>query len=162
MKDLPKYLTEEEIKDANNHLEARKIDGYWSKCLSGSGMIKETMGKDDETLLKSIDNIFVVDEEGTDNFTIHFTFAENEIIKNKELTKKFVLVDSAPVKSESTPIEWVTRNLTLKEVKKKQKNKKTGQQRVVTKTVKAKSFFNFFNSLDLTNANPNPLEASEE
>ncbi len=50
----------------------------------------------------------------------------------------------------------------MKEIKKKQKNKKTGQQRVVTKQVKAKSFFNFFSSIDLTNLNPNPLEASEE
>ena len=48
----------------------------------------------------------------------------------------------------------------MKEVKKKQKNKKTGQQRVVTKHVKAKSFFNFFGSADLTDANPNPLEAN--
>ena len=50
----------------------------------------------------------------------------------------------------------------MKEIKKKQKNKKTGQQRVVTKHVKAKSFFNFFSSIDLTDANPNPLEANEE
>jgi nucleosome assembly protein 1-like 1 len=162
LKDLPKYLNEEEIKTANEHLEARRIDGYWSKCFSGSGMIKEQLGKDDESLLKCIDNIHVVDEEGTDNFTIIFSFKENEIIKNKELTKKFYLVNSAPIKSEASPIDWVARNLTLKEVKKKQKNKKTGQQRVVTKTVKAKSFFNFFTSIDLSNANPNPLEASEE
>jgi nucleosome assembly protein 1-like 1 len=66
------------------------------------------------------------------------------------------------VRSESTPIEWVSKNLTLKEIKKKQKNKKTGQQRVVTKQVKAKSFFNFFSNIDLTNANPNPLEANED
>lgn len=33
-------------------------------------------------------------------------------------------------------------------MKKKQKNKKTGQQRVVTKTVEAKSFFNFFKNLE--------------
>jgi nucleosome assembly protein 1-like 1 len=125
-------------------------------------MIKENLGKEDDQLLNCIENIHVVDEEGTDNFTIVFTFKENEIIKNKELTKKFYLQNSAPVKSESTPIEWVGKNLTLKEIKKKQKNKKTGQQRVVTKQVKAKSFFNFFTSIDLTNSNPNPLEASEE
>jgi nucleosome assembly protein 1-like 1 len=41
----------------------------------------------------------------------------------------------------------------MKEVKKKQKNKKTGQQRVVTKQVKAKSFFHFFTSIDLSNSN---------
>jgi len=57
------------------------------------------MGKEDDQLLKSIENIHVVDEEGTDNFTIVFTIRENEIIKNKELTKKFVLKDSAPIKS---------------------------------------------------------------
>jgi len=32
----------------------------------------------------------------------------------------------------------------------------------VTRQVKAKSFFNFFNSIDLTNSNVNPLEATEE
>ena len=35
-------------------------------------MIKETMGKDDDALLNCIENIHVVDEEGTDNFTIVF------------------------------------------------------------------------------------------
>jgi len=55
-------------------LEARKIEGFWSKCLNGSAVIKETMGKEDENLLKAIENIHVIDEEGTDNFTIVFTF----------------------------------------------------------------------------------------
>lgn len=46
----------------------------------------------------------MVDEEGTDNFTIVFDIRENEIIKNKELTKKFYLKNNAPIKSESSPI----------------------------------------------------------
>lgn len=54
-------------------------------------MIKEFIGTDDEPLLKAIENIHVVDEEGTDNFTIIFDFADNEIISNKQLTKKFYL-----------------------------------------------------------------------
>lgn len=118
-------------------------------------MIKQTLGKEDNELLRAIDNIHVVDEEGSDNFTIVFALAENNIIKNKELTIKFYLdKDSAPVKTESSVIEWVGKNLTMKEVKKKQKNKKTGQQRVVTKQVKAKSFFNFFTSIDVSNSSP--------
>lgn len=120
------------------------------------------MGKEDDQLLKYLENIHVTDEENCDNFTIHFTFRENDIIKNTELTKRFVLKDAAPIKSEATPIEWVNKNLTIKEIKKKQKNKKTGQQRVVTRQVKAKTLFSFFNSIDLSNANSNPLEASEE
>ena len=120
------------------------------------------MGKEDEQLLKAIENIYVVDEEGTDNFTIVFTLGENNIVKNKELKQRFVLKDSSPIKSEACVIEWVGKNLTMKEIKKKQKNKKTGQQRVVTKQVKAKSFFNFFTSIDTTNANTNVMEATEE
>lgn len=104
----------------------------------------------------------MTDEEGSDNFTVHFTFSPNEIIKNGELKKRFVLKEAAPVLSEGTHIDWVSKNLTMKEIKKKQKNKKTGQQRLVTRQVKAKSFFNFFASHDCTNANENPLEATED
>ena len=45
-------------------------------------------------------------------------------------------------------------------MKKKQKNKKTGQQRVVTKTVDNKSFFNFFRSIEECE-DVNPLEVNE-
>ena len=41
----------------------------------------------------------------------------------------------------------------MKQIKKKQKNKKTGQQRVVTKSVETKSFFNFFRSLEAPEIN---------
>ena len=37
-------------------------------------MLKEHMGKDDEQLLKYLEKIHVVDEEGCDNFTIIFSF----------------------------------------------------------------------------------------
>ena len=116
-------------------MEPRKIPDYWFKVLSNSGMVKKEIGPDDEPLLRSIEDIHVVDEEGTDNFTIIFDMSENEFITNKELTKKFYLKNDEPVKCEASPIEWKGKNLTVKEIKKKQKNKKTGQQRVVTKTV---------------------------
>jgi hypothetical protein len=74
---LDKYLNEEEIKLAKEHLEPRKIEGYWSKVLSNAGLIKEHIGTNDETLMKSIENINVIDEEGTDNFTIVFDIADN-------------------------------------------------------------------------------------
>jgi nucleosome assembly protein 1-like 1 len=82
----------------------------------------------------------------------------NEIIKNTELTKKYYLEHDVPVKCESSVIEWVSKNLTLKEVKKKQKNKKTGQQRLITKLVKNKSFFSFFTTIDVSNLSSNPAE----
>ena len=83
LKDLDKYLTEEEAKDAPLHLEARRIEGYWWRCLSNAPMIKEQMGKEDEPLLKCIEEVRVEDIEGSDDFTIVFQLSENEIVKNK-------------------------------------------------------------------------------
>ena len=75
------------------------------------------------------------------------------------MTKKFYLKNDEPVKCEASVIEWVGQNLTVKHIKKKQKNKKTGQQRVVDKIVEAKSFFNFFRSVEAPEMNE--LEATE-
>lgn len=45
----------------------------------------------------------------------------------------------------SCAIDWMPdKNVTMKLVKKKQKNKKEGSTRFVTKKVKADSFFNYF------------------
>jgi hypothetical protein len=54
--------------------------------------------------MKSIENISVVDEEGTDNFTIVFDFSENEVMTNKQLTKKFYIKKDIPTKSDGTKI----------------------------------------------------------
>jgi hypothetical protein len=63
-------------------------------------VVKQALGKEDNELLKCIEKIYVVDEEGSDNFTIFFNFVENNIIKNKDLTIKFYLdKDSIPVKT---------------------------------------------------------------
>lgn len=98
LKDLGKYLTEEQQGQANNHLAAKKIPDYWHKVLSNASVIKESIGTDDAPLLKAIEDIHVEDEEGTDNFTICFEMAENEFISNKQLTKKFYLKKDEPVK----------------------------------------------------------------
>lgn len=58
-------------------MKARKLPDYWFKVLSNAALVKEQIGKEDEPLLKSLVNIRVEDEEGTDNFTIIFEFAEN-------------------------------------------------------------------------------------
>ena len=135
LKDLNKYLTEEEIAKAKEHLNIKKIPDYWLKVFENASLIKESIGTDDAPLIKAIENIHVVDEEGTDNFTIVFEMGENEFIKNTQLTKKFYLKNDEPVKCEASPIEWVGKNLTVKHIKKKQKSKKTGQHRVVDKVV---------------------------
>jgi len=74
LKDVEKYLNEEEVKKIPENLTAHKIDGYWLKCMNNAPMIKENMGKDDEQLLKFLNKIHIDDEENSDNFTIIFSF----------------------------------------------------------------------------------------
>ena len=53
-----------------------------------------------------------------------------------------------PAKAEATEIQWKEgKNITRKTVEKKQKNKKTGKTRTITKEVDSESFFNFFKSV---------------
>ena len=72
LKDLDNYLTPDEKEKVSEHMTPRKIPDYWFKVLSNSGIVKNAMGSEDEPLLKAIENIHVIDEEGTDNFTIVF------------------------------------------------------------------------------------------
>ena len=99
LKELDKYLTPEETQKVKENLGARRFPDYWFKVLSNSQVVKQSIGADDESLLKAIENIYVVDEEGTDNFTIFFDFADNDIISNKQLTKKFYLKNDEAVKT---------------------------------------------------------------
>lgn len=56
---------------------AKKIPDYWYKVMKSSSVIDKEIGPEDEPLLKKIENIHVVDEEGTDNFTIVFEMDDN-------------------------------------------------------------------------------------
>ena len=61
LKDLDKYLTKEEQEKVGDHLKARKLPNYWFKVLSNASLVKEKIGKDDEPILKALENIRVED-----------------------------------------------------------------------------------------------------
>ena len=106
-------------------------------------------------------------------FTLYFHFGPNEYFENQVLTKTyelkcepqeddpfsfevitqmqsinfsiFVLQGPEIIKCTGCTVEWKKgKNLTVKQVKKKQKHKSKGSIRTITKQVKADSFFNFF------------------
>merc|ERR1712179_796701 len=96
-------------------------------------------------------------EKNPMGFTLHFHFLPNEYFTNTILTKSYELKcepqEDDPFSFEGPeifkctgcPIDWSKgKNLTVKQVKKKQKHKSKGSVRTVTKQVKADSFFNFF------------------
>merc|ERR1711978_704131 len=86
-------------------------------------------------------------------FTLHFHFLPNEYFTNTILTKSYELKcepqEDDPFSFEGPeifkctgcPIDWSKgKNLTVKQVKKKQKHKSKGSIRTITKQVKADSF----------------------
>lgn len=53
-------------------------------------------------------------------------------------------------KCQGTEIAWKDgKDVTKKKVKKKQKNKKGGPNKTITKTVEQESFFNFFKTIEM-------------
>merc|ERR1719462_1032777 len=95
-------------------------------------------------------------------FVLEFHFSPNEYFTNTALTKTYRM-KSEPDKDDpfsfdgpdifactGCQIDWKKgKNITQKQVKKKQKHKGRGQTRIITKMVKTDSFFNFFDPPEL-------------
>jgi len=144
------------------------IPEFWLTAMKNVETLSEMIQPHDEAILKHVTDIQLIftgrkqGEEATDDnemgFVLEFQFSENEHFTNTALTKTYKM------KSEPDPedpfsfdgpdivgctgcqIDWKSKdkNITQKTVKKKQKHKGRGQTRIVTKTVKNDSFFNFF------------------
>lgn len=134
--------------------DLKGIPGFWLQCLGNHPVTSDFIQEDDAPLLSAIEDIKVEYDEEYTTFTITFEFAENEYITNRVLTKKYTLTDildeRAPelVEIESSDIVWKEgKNLTVTEIKKKQKaksGKNKGQVRTVTRQVPKASFFHYF------------------
>lgn len=139
-----------ENSEATLHDEENKpIEKYYAECLINSKCRYNELV--DELPLKSLTNITIErkdKENNSKNYTleIKFYFKENTFFKNEELIINAYYENSEIVKSEGTNIEWLVSDITVKKVEKKQKNKKTGQKRVIIKEKRVNSFFNLFDN----------------
>jgi len=148
LENLDSYVSAEE-KSALK-MEAEPIKNYWATVLKNCDMIAQDITEKDSEILQYVTKVECKVLESGD-YSIFFYFADNEFFTNKMLSKTFFMKEAEqPNKSEGTEIEWNEgKNVTKKTVKKKQKNKKSGQQRMVTKEVDDESFFNFFKSVSV-------------
>jgi nucleosome assembly protein 1-like 1 len=127
------------------------VPNFWLGALKGHPDLQESITERDEKVLAYLTNIR---EELFPNpfhgFRLHFEFAPNEYFTERVLVKEYwtkeAEFDTVLVKSEGTPITWSdsTHNVTVMLQKKKQRNRRGGQTRVVSKEVPCDSFFNFF------------------
>lgn len=134
--------------------DKKGIPGFWAQCIGNHPSIAHLVTEEDGALLASLIDVKVSFSESMDSFTLTFVFEPNDFITNQEVTKTYTIspniLDDFPqlVNVECSPIEWKEgKNLTVTEVKKKQKaksGKNKGQIRTVTSSVPKPSFFHFF------------------
>ncbi len=137
-------LTEEESNLKHNYYKNEEFSEYWFKALVSSDIVGEEVREIDEPLIKHLTRIQAV-RESENNLKIIFTFSENEWFTNTTLTKEFELDGDSIKRSFGDEVNWKEgKNITIKTVKKKGKNKKKTTQKEV------ESFFNFFKEIDLT------------
>ena len=142
-------LTEQELSVRSHYLKAERLQDYWLKALKNSEFGFEITDKDEE-ILKHLERIEGHKNEDETKVSIKFHFSENQWFTNTEIIKEFMLEGDEIKKSYGDAIQWKEgKNITVKVVKKKQKNKKTGEKKVSTKEIKQDSFFHFFDPIDL-------------
>lgn len=158
----------EEVKsklDLNMDENTKGIPEFWLTAMKNVELIGDMIQEHDEDVLKHLIDVKLIftgkkDESGDDNemgFVLEFLFSPNDYFTNTAMTKTYKMKsepDSDDPFSFEGPdiiactgckIDWNKgKNITQKQVKKKQKHKGRGQTRVVTKTVQNDSFFNFF------------------
>jgi len=155
---LSEEVKEKAKLDDNKNEDAKGIPSFWLTIFKNVEMLAEMVQEADEPVLETLTDITVTfSEKDPMGFTLHFHFGANQYFTNTILTKQYEMKcepqEDDPFSFEGPeifkctgcPIEWNKgKNLTIKQVKKKQKHKSKGSVRTITKQVKADSFFNFF------------------
>jgi hypothetical protein len=158
--DLIHGLAAEELEELYSKSEAdtgsKGIPDFWLNVLRSSDLISDLIQEHDEPILKYLTDVTTSVDMSPPGFTLLFHFAPNPFFKNTTLKKFYELQikldEEDPfefdgptvVKAVGDEIQWADgKNITKKVVKKKQK-KGPNAGRFLTKTIKAESFFNFF------------------
>merc|ERR1719318_2352181 len=149
VKEKAKVVDEGDVaKDEEKEGELEKgVPGFWLTIFKNVEMLAEMVQDTDEPLLELLQDVKVTfSEKDPMGFTLHFHFAKNEFFTNTILTKQYdmkCLPDQDDPFSFEGPeifkcvgcaIDWLPgKNLTVKQVKKKQKHKSKGSVRTVTR-----------------------------
>jgi len=145
----------DEVKDAKDE-NVSGVPSFWLTIFKNVEMLADMVQENDEPVLELLEDV-TVKLTNPMGFVLHFHFKENDYFTNKVLTKEYEMkcepMEDDPFsfegpeifKCKGCTIDWKKgKNLTVKQVKKKQKHKNKGSVRTITKQVKADSFFNFF------------------
>lgn len=136
-------------------LKEALAENIWIKMLGSCEEINSMIQKADKEALVHLDRIELLKTSPKDfHFVVNFYFRPNEFFSNELLWIKAerdpegmdsTLGNSDIIFIKSNKIHWKPgKDLTKNKIKKKQRNKRTGQTRVIEKEVMKESFFNIF------------------
>ncbi|XP_059168530.1 nucleosome assembly protein 1-like 1 isoform X2 [Physella acuta] len=163
--ELKDKLCIEGAKEAGGDSEEKKqedvkgIPSFWLTIFKNVDMLSEMVQEHDEPILTHLQDIkVIIHDKDPVGFTLEFHFEPNEYFTDPVLIKHYEMrYEPDPqdpfsyegpeiIKCTGCNINWIKgKNVTVKQIKKKQKHKGRGLTRTVTKQVQADSFFNFFN-----------------
>ncbi|KAJ2951177.1 hypothetical protein O0L34_g5570 [Tuta absoluta] len=146
-------------------LDVKGIPDFWLTVFRHVPVLADLMQEYDEPIIKYLQDIKVNTHERPMGFKIEFHFAPNEYFHNAILTKEYTMKckpdEKFPLEFEGPDvftfkgceIAWKEgKNVTVKTIEKKVRNKKNGAVHKVNKTVEVDSFFKFFWPPTLINA----------
>jgi len=151
---LDQYFTAEELaKKDELFSQIKPISEYWLTAMQNHPVLKQAINENDAKALKHLTRVeYKLSEDAQHplNFSLHFTFSANEYFDNDVLSINLHVKEPRECsKIDGTELKWKEgKNITKKTVQKKQKNKKTGQTRTVTKEEDCPSFFNLFKNCE--------------
>jgi nucleosome assembly protein 1-like 1 len=153
------FFTEDEKNSAafneKSDLKEPLVQNIWNKMLFSCEEINSMIQKTDKEALSFLDRIELLKTSPKDfHFVVNFYFRPNDFFSNELLWIKAErdpegmdssLGNSDIILINSNKIHWkVGKDLTKNKIKKKQRNKRTGQTRIVEKEIMKESFFNIF------------------
>lgn len=132
--------------------DTKGIPEFWLTALRNHMEISEMITERDEAAIKSLNDITLDLLPGTEGFVLTFHFAPNDFFTNATLTKTYYyqpeldyLGDWNYQRAEGCTINWKEdKDLTKTIEVRKQRNKNTNRTRIVRKSKKTPSFFDFF------------------
>ena len=134
-----------------DHLKDKPgVPDFWAKAIKNHAMLQSVITDKDGPILEKLTKLHATQVKlPQPKLTVKMTFDENEFFTNTEISFTAIADNDTnqTVEVVGTDIDWKEgQDPTKKKIKKTQKNKKTGEKRVIVKTVPCDSFFNLFES----------------
>ncbi|CAJ0931060.1 unnamed protein product, partial [Mesorhabditis belari] len=133
------------------------VPNFWSHVFENCETISDMIQEHDKDILKYlIDVTTTVETSPEEGFSLAFHFTANPYFKNSVLTKRYFLQmkpeednpfefdGPSVIRTTGDQIQWEDNKDVTKKVIKKKSKKGANAGKFLTKTVKADSFFNFF------------------